>query len=231
MKWEGRRQSNNIEDKRSSSPGGGGTSSMGAVMMIWSLIRPLLRTKFGWVLIFLGVLAYMNGFNPLSILGIGEHGSTRIVDQAKDDRQAAFISTVLADIEEVWKETLPEYGIRYKEPKVVLYRNATQSGCGFASAQMGPFYCPADQKVYLDLGFFDELAKRHGAPGDFAQAYVLAHEIGHHIQNLQGTLDKVQQAKQQWGNNSVKAKCVAGESRASSGLLCRCMGISCTKAF
>lgn len=205
MKWEGRRQSNNIEDKRSSSPGGGGTSSMGAVMMIWSLIRPLLRTKFGWVLIFLGVLAYMNGFNPLSILGIGEQGNTQIVDQAKDDRQAAFISTVLADIEEVWKETLPEYGIRYKEPKVVLYRNATQSGCGFASAQMGPFYCPADQKVYLDLGFFDELAKRHGAPGDFAQAYVLAHEIGHHIQNLQGTLDKVQQAKQQWGNNSVKA--------------------------
>jgi predicted metalloprotease len=88
---------------------------------------------------------------------------------------------------------------------MVLFRGSTQSGCGFASAQMGPFYCPADQKVYLDLGFFDELASRHNAPGDFAQAYVLAHEVGHHIQNLQGTLEKVQQAKQQWGGESTKA--------------------------
>jgi len=88
---------------------------------------------------------------------------------------------------------------------MVLYRGYTRSGCGSAQSQMGPFYCPVDKKVYLDLGFFDELAKRHNSPGDFAQAYVLAHEIGHHVQDLQGTLDKVQQAKQSWGGSSKKA--------------------------
>jgi predicted metalloprotease len=107
------------------------------------------------------------------------------------------MSTVLADTEDVWKEILPKYGLRYRAPKMVLYRGSTRSGCGYASAQMGPFYCPADQKVYLDLGFFDELARRHNAAGDFAQAYVLAPEIGHHIQNMQGTLDQVQKLKHQ----------------------------------
>ena len=200
MKWEDERQSSNVEDRRGVSGGGGRMPSMSMMMMVWPLIRPLLRTKLGWMLIGLGVVAYMAGYNPLSLIS-GQGGAIAPVDKAKDDKNAAFISTVLASTEDVWKKELRGY----REPVMVLYRGSTQSGCGFASAQMGPFYCPADQKVYLDLGFFDELASRHNAPGDFAQAYVLAHEVGHHIQNLQGTLEKVQQAKQQWGGQSTKA--------------------------
>jgi predicted metalloprotease len=147
-------------------------------------------------------------------------GATAPVNKAQDDKQAVFMKKVLASTEDVWKEILPKYGMRYKEPVMVLYRQGTRSGCGYAQSAMGPFYCPADQKVYLDQGFFDELARRHNAPGDFAQAYVLAHEIGHHIQNMQGTLDKVQQAKQQWRNETksnalqvrveLQADCYAG---------------------
>jgi predicted metalloprotease len=200
MKWKGGRKSSNVDDRRSSSDGGGGMPSMGTMMMIWPIIKPLLKTKFGWAIIGLGVAAYFAGFNPLALFGV-VGGSSSPVNQAQDDKNAAFISTVLASTEDIWKKELRGYS----EPIMVLYRGSTRSGCGHASAQMGPFYCPADQKVYLDLGFFDELANRHNAPGDFAQAYVLAHEIGHHIQNLQGTLSKVQKAKQSWGGNSKKA--------------------------
>lgn len=206
MKWKDSRRSTNVEDRRESSGGGpGGLPSMGTVMMIWPLIKPLLRTKLGWAIIVLGILAYMNGINPLAILGLEEQTTTiRATDKEKENEQAAFISAVLGDTEEVWKEILPQYHMHYKDPKIVLYRGSTQSGCGYASAQMGPFYCPVDQKVYLDLGFFDELANRHNAPGDFAQAYVIAHEIGHHVQNLQGILSKAQLLKQQW-NDEEKA--------------------------
>ena len=206
MKWKDSRRSTNVEDRRQSSGGGsGGLPSMGSVMMIWPLIKPLLRTKLGWAIIALGILAYMNGINPLAILGLEEQRTTiHTTDKEKENEQAAFISAVLGDTEEVWKEILPQYHMHYKDPKIVLYRGSTQSGCGYASAQMGPFYCPVDQKVYLDLGFFDELANRHNAPGDFAQAYVIAHEIGHHVQNLQGILSKAQLLKQQW-NDEEKA--------------------------
>ncbi|MDM5271324.1 zinc metallopeptidase [Sulfurovum sp. zt1-1] len=197
MKWRDQRRSSNVDDRRSSTGGGG--ISAGTILFLFRLLGPLLRTKFGWAIIVLGVVAYLSGFNPLSMLGVGGVAS-KPVDQKKDDENAAFISTVLANTEDVWNKQLKGY----REPKVVLYRGATQSGCGFASAQVGPFYCPADQKVYLDLGFFEELANNHNAPGDFAQAYVLAHEIGHHIQNLQGTLAKVQKAKQQWGGDSKR---------------------------
>ena len=168
---------------------------MQTIMILWPLIKPLFRTKFGLAIIVLGVVAYMSGFNPLAFIGMGTSSSAP-VNQAQDDRNAAFISTVLASTEDVWKKELRGYS----EPVMVLYRGGTQSGCGFANSAVGPFYCPQDHKVYLDLSFFDELSQTHDAPGDFAQAYVLAHEIGHHIQNLQGTLAKVQQAKQQWGN-------------------------------
>ena len=189
--------------------------SMQTMMIIWPLIKPLFKTKFGWAIIALGVVAYMSGFNPLSLIGVGTP-ATAPVNQAQDDQNAAFISTVLASTEDVWKKELRGY----REPVMVLYRGGTQSGCGFANSAVGPFYCPADQKVYLDLSFFDELSKTHHAPGDFAQAYVLAHEVGHHIQNLQGTLSKVQEAKQQWGNSKksnalqvrveLQADCYAG---------------------
>ena len=205
MRMDDERESKNVEDRRNSSGGGGrGLPSMGTMMMIWPLIRPLLRTKFGWAILGLGAVAYFSGFNPLSLVGVGGSHSSP-VNKAHDEKEAVFIKKVLASTEDVWSQVLSKYGIRYKKPIMVLYRGSTRSGCGHASAQMGPFYCPVDQKVYLDLGFFDELARRHNAPGDFAQAYVLAHEIGHHIQNMQGTLDKVQRAKQSWGGNSVKS--------------------------
>lgn len=215
MKWKGGRKSSNVDDRRATSGRRRGTPSMGTIMMIWPIIKPLLKTKLGWVIIGLGVAAYFAGFNPLSLVGMG--GSTSApVNQVQDDKNAAFISTVLASTEDVWTKELRGY----REPVMVLYRGGTQSGCGFANSAVGPFYCPADQKVYLDLSFFDELSKTHDAPGDFAQAYVLAHEIGHHIQNLQGTLSKVQKAKQQWGNSKkanalqvkveLQADCYAG---------------------
>lgn len=216
MKWKGGRKSSNVDDRRATSgKSGRGMPSMQTMMIIWPLIKPLFKTKIGWAIIALGVVAYMNGFNPLSLLGVNTPFLTP-VNQAQDDKNAAFISTVLASTEDVWKKELRGY----REPVMVLYRGGTQSGCGFANSAVGPFYCPTDQKVYLDLSFFDELSQKHDAPGDFAQAYVLAHEIGHHIQNLQGTLSKVQQAKQQWGNSKksnalqvrveLQADCYAG---------------------
>ena len=201
MKWKDKRKSTNVDDRRTSSGGGGrGLPSMGTMMMVWPIIKPLLKSKFGLAIIGVAAVAYFSGFNPLSLVGMGG-GSSSPVDQVQDDKNAAFISTILASTEDIWEKNLRGY----TEPEMVLYRGSTRSGCGHASAQMGPFYCPADQKVYLDLGFFDELSQKRNAPGDFAQAYVLAHEVGHHIQNLQGTLSKVQQAKQSWGGSSKKA--------------------------
>jgi len=220
MKMDNEHESRNVDDRRASTGRGGrGLPSMGTMMMLWPLVKPLLKTKFGWAVIGLGAAAYFAGFNPLSLVGMGGASATP-TDKVADEKNAVFIKKVLGSTEEIWNEVLPKYGMRYKEPVMVLYRGSTRSGCGHASAQMGPFYCPADQKVYLDLGFFDELARRHNAPGDFAQAYVLAHEIGHHIQNMQGTLNKVQNAKQGWGNSKkanalqvrveLQADCYAG---------------------
>ena len=204
MRMDDEQESRNVDDRRATTGRGGGGLDMRTMMMLWPLIRPLLRSKFGLLIIGAGVAAYMMGYNPLALVGIGGP-SAQPVNKAEDEKRAVFIKKVLKSTEDVWSQLLPKYGLRYKEPVMVLYRGYTQSGCGGAQSQMGPFYCPRDKKVYLDLGFFDELAKRHNAPGDFAQAYVLAHEIGHHVQDLQGTLDKVQHAKQSWGGNSKKA--------------------------
>jgi len=224
LRWEDRDQSSNVEDRRggysggSESGGGRGMPSMSTMMFLWPIIRPLLKTKFGWAVIGAGAFLYLSGFNPISSL-TGGHTTTHI-NKKSDDKEARFISTVLRDTEIVWSDIFKQHGAKYREPKMVLYRGSTTSGCGHASSQMGPFYCPADQKVYLDLGFFDELAHKYKASGDFAQAYVLAHEIGHHIQNMQGTLDKVQKLKQrargQKGENQLQvrvelqADCYAG---------------------
>jgi predicted metalloprotease len=112
-----------------------------------------------------------------------------------DDRMAKFVSTVLADTEDVWTDVFKKGGADYQKPKLVLFRGATSTACGQGQSAMGPFYCPADQKVYIDLGFYETLQKQLGAPGDFAQAYVIAHEVGHHVQNLLGISAKVQQAR------------------------------------
>jgi predicted metalloprotease len=207
MRMDDERESRNIDDRRESTGKGGGMPSMQTMVMLWPIVKPLMKSKFGLVIIGAGVAAYFMGYNPLSLIGMGGTSSTPLSKEQKveDEKRKVFISKVLKSTEDVWTVTLAQYGMRYTKPTMVLYRGYTKSGCGAAQSQMGPFYCPADKKVYLDLGFFDELANRHSAPGDFAQAYVLAHEIGHHIQDLEGTLDKVQRAKQSWGGSSKKA--------------------------
>ena len=192
MKWRDREQSRNVDDRRNSSARRGGRRglpSIGTLMFIFPLIKPLLKSKIGLAVVGLGAAAYF--FMPSFIGG----GASKPVNKQVDDTQAAFIKTVHHDAEVVWEDIFRQAGARYEKPQLVLYRGATRGGCGTAQSAMGPFYCPADHKIYVDLAFFDELKNKFGASGDFAQAYVLAHEIGHHIQNLEGTLDKVEYEK------------------------------------
>ncbi|WP_368030058.1 neutral zinc metallopeptidase [Arcobacter sp. s6] len=200
MKWENNRRSSNIEDKRGESGSNFGSRQNNSLMMLLPVIKMLIGTKIGRIILIIGAIAYFMGFNPLAFLDMGmtqnNTSSSQVINTQKDDKSAQFVSAVLAQTEDIWSNVFKKYNANYIEPKLVLFRNSVKSGCGFASSQTGPFYCPADQKVYLDLSFFDELAKRHDAPGDFAQAYVIAHEIGHHVQNITGTISKVQNAKQ-----------------------------------
>ena len=194
MKWRDRKQSTNVDDRRNQPEHTGGGPSLGTIMYLWPLVRPLLRSKFGLLIIGIGAVAYFGNFVNLS--GLLGSGNSRVVNEHADDGLAAFIKTVHADTEAVWSDIFLQGGVHYPSPTLVIYRGSTRSGCGPASARMGPFYCPNDQKIYVDLGFFEDLRLDHNAGGDFAQAYVLAHEVGHHIQNLEGTLNKVQRAKQ-----------------------------------
>jgi len=187
MKWEGNRQSDNVEDRRGS--GGGGMPVFGGRSIgIGTIVVALLG---GWVL----------GINPMTLLGLLSGGSPAQVQQAPaqrppaDDTMARFVSTVLADTEDVWQEVFRQQGSNYQQPRLVLFRGATPTACGTGQAAMGPFYCPGDRKVYIDLGFYQTLKDRLGAPGDFAQAYVIAHEVGHHVQNLLGISAKVDQMR------------------------------------
>ena len=188
MKWEGNRESDNVEDRRGS--GGGFPIPGGRGIGIGTIVIALLG---GWLL----------GVNPLTLLGLLSGGGVppAHVQQAPaqrppaDDRLARFVSTVLADTEDVWQGVFRQAGGSYQEPRLVLFRGATPTACGTGQAAMGPFYCPADQKVYIDLGFYETLQSRLGAPGDFAQAYVIAHEVGHHVQNLLGISAKVDQMR------------------------------------
>jgi uncharacterized protein len=192
MKWEDRDESQNVEDRRDESPISGG-SNIGSIIFLGSIIRPLLRTKLGWILIGIGVLMYISGFNPLKLLDSTSNNAPTVANKALDDKHAKFISTILGDTERIWQEIFKnQYNENYVPPQLVLYRGSTRSACGQAQAQVGPFYCPQDAKVYMDLNFLDELVSSHGGGGDFAEAYVLSHEVGHHIQKLQGILDKVQ---------------------------------------
>jgi len=159
MRLDDERESSYVEDRRGRGGSSGGMS-MGTAMMLWPLIRTLLRTRFGWAIIGLGVVAYMAGLNPLAMVGGGTVQRHVPVNKAKEDKQVIFMKKVLASTEDVWKTVFAKHGARYREPRLVIYRGYTHSGCGGAQAQMGPFYCPADKKVYLDLSFFDELAHR-----------------------------------------------------------------------
>jgi predicted metalloprotease len=186
MKWEGQRQSENVEDRRGAGGGGsrlGGGRGIGLGSIVIALIA-------GWIF----------GINPLTLLGVLGGGGAIEAPSAQqapaqrppaNDAMAAFVSTVLADTEDVWRAVMKTGGVAYREPKLVLFRGAVGTACGTGQSAMGPFYCPGDQKVYIDLGFFDTLHSRMGAPGDFAQAYVISHEVGHHVQNLLGITGKV----------------------------------------
>lgn len=189
MRWQGSRRSSNVEDRRAS---GGAGMSMGALL---PLIRFLLGSNIGRIVLAVGVAAYFMGFNPLALLEPSSAPTQQNLNSPKEREKVEFVSAVLAETESVWSKIFSEHGARYKEPSLVLFRNSVSSKCGFASSQTGPFYCPADEKVYLDLGFFEELASKHKARGDFAQAYVIAHEIGHHVQNITGTLGKIHNLK------------------------------------
>ena len=218
MKWRDRKQSTNVDDRRSSSGGGGrrGLPSISTLMFLLPLIKPLLKSKLGLAVVGIGAALYFSGFNPLSSL-MG--GSSKPANEASDNENADFMKTVMGDTEVIWGKIFSQENARYPAPELVLYRGGTDSRCGPARAGMGPFYCPEDKKVYVDLSFFKELKIKHGAGGDFAQAYVLAHEVGHHIQNMEGTLDKVQRAKQRASGNKgnqiqvrveLQADCYAG---------------------
>lgn len=209
MKWEDLKRSTNVEDLRSQGPargfGGGGRMNL-----LVPIIRMLMGTNIGRIILVIGAVAYFMGFNPLALLdNTTQTPTNKSVSTQPEEKAVAFVTAVLGQTEEVWGKLFAQQGARYAEPKLVLFRGSVQSGCGFAGAQVGPFYCPVDQKVYLDLSFFDELSGRHNAPGDFAQAYVIAHEIGHHVQKLAGTLDKahsIQQSVSKEKGNAVQVK-------------------------
>ena len=194
MKWRNRKQSSNVDDRRKRSGGGVGLPSIGTILFVFPVIKSLFHSRLGLAILAVGAVAYFGGFIDLPIFG-GD--SNRVVDEAVDNERAAFIRTALADTEAVWSGVFAEAGRRYPATTLVLYRGSTVSGCGPASARMGPFYCPEDQQVYVDLGFFEDMKTEYDAGGDFAQAYVLAHEVGHHVQNQEGTLAQIQKAKQQ----------------------------------
>ena len=187
MKWEGNRQSDNVEDRRAEGGGGGfrGRGGGGRSIGLGSIVIALVA---GWAL----------GINPLTSLGVLSGGDMAPVSQQApaqrppaDDRMAQFVSTVLADTEDVWRDVFKQGGAQYQEPKLVLFRGATPTACGTGESAMGPFYCPGDQKVYIDLRFYQTLRDELGAPGEFAQAYVVAHEVGHHVQHLLGITEKM----------------------------------------
>lgn len=215
MRWQGRRESDNVEDRRGESPAptGGGSGFR------------IPAGKGGIVLLIVVVVAGYYGYDLTPLLGGGGQ-STSVsqshapATQSADDQQAAkFTRVVLADTEDTWGEIFQKMGKTYQPPKLVMYRNATRTGCGTGQSVMGPFYCPADKTVYIDLSFYDEMKNKLGAGGDFAQGYVIAHEVGHHVQNLLGIESKVRQQMQQGSQTdanhlSVKlelqADCFAG---------------------
>src|SRR4249920_409617 len=212
MKWEGNRESDNVEDRRDEGPsmGGGGFSfGGGRGIGVGTIVIALVA---GWAL----------GINPLTLLGVLGGGAPEPAPVAQgpahrppaDDKMAAFVSTVLADTEDVWRTQFAAQGATYREPKLVLFRGATRTECGTGQSAMGPFYCPVDQKVYIDLGFYETMKTRLGAPGDFAQAYVIAHEVGHHVQNLLGISRQVSDAERGLGEAEKNALSVRLELQA-----------------
>ncbi|MGM0974660.1 MAG: KPN_02809 family neutral zinc metallopeptidase [Bacillota bacterium] len=200
MKWKGRRASSNVEDRRGM--GGGGKTLIGGGL--------------GGVIILL-LFTFLGG-DPGELLGnmTGSDSSTAVpYEESEQEKELAdFVSVVLADTEEVWTEIFEEQGLQYKEPALVLYSGSVQSACGAASSSVGPFYCPGDQKLYIDLSFYEELQRKFQAPGDFAMAYVIAHEVGHHVQTLLGTTEEIMPLRQKMSDEKFNKYLVRFELQA-----------------
>ncbi|HTL09566.1 MAG TPA: neutral zinc metallopeptidase [Chitinophagaceae bacterium] len=184
MQWLGRRESSNVDDRRGIS--GGGLATGGGII---------------GVIIYL-VYSFLSGndIDPSQIPSVSSNGPATTMspeDKAADDKRASFVKVVLADTEDIWSELFKKKGKQYTDPTLVLFRDQVNSACGGASAASGPFYCPGDSKLYVDLSFYQDMQTKLNAPGDFAMAYVIAHEVGHHIQNLDGTAEKIGQLRQQ----------------------------------
>ncbi|MDC8772486.1 KPN_02809 family neutral zinc metallopeptidase [Roseateles albus] len=213
MKWEDQRQSDNVEDRRDGGGGGGFGGGRG--------IGGGRGLSLGGIVIAL-LASWAFGINPMTVLGLMGGGAApepapaaRSHTGAKlQDEGGRFVSAVLADTEDVWAVYFAEQQQKYPPPALVLFRGRSNTGCGLGEAAMGPFYCPADRKVYIDLAFYDTLRDRLGAPGDFAQAYVIAHEVGHHLQNLQGTTAKMDAARQRVSERDYNALSVRLELQA-----------------
>ena len=207
MRMDNERESDNLEDRRGSGGGGGGLRLGGGRMGVGTIAIAL-------------VASYFLGINPMTVLSMlsGGGGMPAIEQSAPvahkppaDDQMARFVSKVLASTEDTWNEVFRANGRQYKEPKLVLFTGVTPTACGTGQSAMGPFYCPGDQKVYIDLAFYRELKERFKAPGEFAQAYVIAHEVGHHVQNLLGIADKVHSAQQRASKAEANALSVRME--------------------
>ncbi|HQW22052.1 MAG TPA: neutral zinc metallopeptidase [Bacteroidia bacterium] len=198
MLWRGRSGSSNVEDRRGMSAGGIATGG-GLVGLVVYLLYSFLG----------GDPSQLPDMNAM------QSGKEMTAEQsASEDTMAQFVSVVLAETETIWGEVFAKNGMQYQPPKLVLFRNQVQSGCGNAGAESGPFYCPADQKLYIDLSFYEELKNRFNASGDFAMAYVIAHEVGHHIQYLLGTSEKMQRLRERLGEKEYNKYSVKLELQA-----------------
>jgi predicted metalloprotease len=210
MRMDDQRESDNLEDRRGSGMGGGGGLRLGGG-----------RLGLGTIAIAL-VASYFLGINPLTVLSMLSGGGMPAIEQSAppaskppaSDETAIFVSKVLASTEDTWNEVFRASGRQYEEPKLVLFSGVTPTACGTGQSAMGPFYCPGDQKVYIDLTFFRDLKSRFKAPGEFAQAYVVAHEVAHHVQNQLGIADQVSQARQRAGKAEANALSVRMELQA-----------------
>jgi predicted metalloprotease len=221
MLWKGRRQSSNVEDRRGTGggmrfPGGGLGGGLGGGRIGGGGLG------IGGIVVLL-IVAWVLGINPLTLLSGGDLGSGGYeqeqapggsMSSPQEDELKQFVSVVLADTEDAWSDLLPRVGAQYRNPKLVLFSGGAESACGFAQSAVGPFYCPGDEKVYLDLDFFDELSNRFGAPGDFAQAFVIAHEVGHHVQKVLGIEQQVEQARSSMAETQANALSVRVELQA-----------------
>ena len=230
MLWRDNRKSSNVEDRRGLSPSGldgSGGGDSGGLLRLLPVVFRFLGFKGTVILaVCVGAYGYFTGNldNMLGGLGLQQGPTTQMSakpfqESAAEKELVDFVSVVLADTEETWTTLFRQKGKTYQEPRLVLFRGSVKSACGMAQSAIGPFYCPGDQKVYIDLGFYDQLKNRFKAPGDFAQAYVIAHEVGHHVQNLMGISGKVHEARKKLSQaesnklsvrQELQADCLAG---------------------